>query len=206
MLPPMNDLLTKLATMKPALPLVTVILCFAGTNLNAQKTTQLPPKAEALRESYQKARARALDPIDKAYVQELRKLLAETTKSGDLDGAVAIKVELDSTSGTEQATSERAANLDADAGVLEKFVTSQRFELFYDPPNKKEITFVRSGRIGEGHNANEDTWKIKNGELYLMSSNGIPNWIFSFDNKKMKFMPSKTPHNNINKNGQLELK
>jgi hypothetical protein len=50
------------------------------------------------------------------------------------------------------------------------------FRLYYNPkegPHRsKTITFDPSGRLGEGNNNNEHTWRVKDGKLELLDAGG----------------------------------
>jgi hypothetical protein len=102
----MNQSIIKYFTNTPRHLLGIIGLCFAGATLQAQEASKLPKKAEELRESYLRARARAVDPIDKTYVQALQKLLTDLTRAGDLDGALAIKKEIARFNSQERKTSD----------------------------------------------------------------------------------------------------
>lgn len=67
---------------------------------------------------------------------------------------------------------------------LESFLKERRFRLFYNPvlgPNKsKVIVFGKSGEISTGKNANENTWRVLNGQLELLQSDGFVHSRFDF--------------------------
>jgi hypothetical protein len=67
------------------------ILCLCGIT-TAQEA--MPEDAARLKKSWQDARARAVEPLDEKYRQELDKLLQAHTKAGRLDAALAIRAEL----------------------------------------------------------------------------------------------------------------
>ena len=54
-----------------------------------------PDKLTQLRASWQHARQKATDPIDQKYRQELERMMAALTKAGDLNGAIAVRTELE---------------------------------------------------------------------------------------------------------------
>ena len=53
-----------------------------------------PTKLTSLRSGYQSAVDRAMQPIQRTYLQELVKLSVELTKAGDLEGALAVNEEM----------------------------------------------------------------------------------------------------------------
>lgn len=55
-----------------------------------------PKDLTALRDSWQKARKAAVDPVDRRYAEALNVLRAKFTKEGNLDSVLAVQGELDS--------------------------------------------------------------------------------------------------------------
>lgn len=74
-----------------ALPLVSEL----RSQDEAKDSVKSPASLLKLRDSWQAARKRALDPIDKQYEGALKKMLVDFTRAGDLDSAVAVKTELE---------------------------------------------------------------------------------------------------------------
>lgn len=59
--------------------------------------------------------------------------------------------------------------------AIQKLISGERrFNFIFDPESKlaKEVTFLRDGRIGEGRNHNEHTWRIRKGALEILASDG----------------------------------
>jgi len=50
----------------------------------------------------------------------------------------------------------------------------RRFNFVFNPSNKmaKEVTFLADGKIGQGQNGNEHTWRIRKGALEILASDG----------------------------------
>lgn len=67
------------------------LLCLSGI---ATAQESMPEDAARLKRGWQDARARAVEPLDAKYLQELEKLLQAHTKAGRLDAALAIRTEL----------------------------------------------------------------------------------------------------------------
>lgn len=77
------------------LPRMLVLALFASSLFAAE-----PEKLTKLRGSYEAAMTKATAPIQKTYTTELEKLKVELTKSGNLDGALAVDAELKKLSGS----------------------------------------------------------------------------------------------------------
>lgn len=69
------------------------ILTIASVSLSAEPTTE-PRDLVALRASFEKARSAAVAPIEKKYGDALTIMKDRFTKSGDLNGALAVQAEL----------------------------------------------------------------------------------------------------------------
>ena len=53
---------------------------------------------------------------------------------------------------------------------LEEVITGTRFRLVYKPPNgSKIITFAAHGKVIEGHNENETTWRLNGDKLEILN-------------------------------------
>lgn len=67
---------------------------------------------------------------------------------------------------------------------LENYLKGRRFRLFYNPelgPKKsKIIVFGKTGDILTGKNDNETMWRVKNGQLELLQSDGLVHSRFNF--------------------------
>lgn len=59
---------------------------------------------------------------------------------------------------------------------LENYLKGRSFKLFFNPevgPSKsKTIVFGKTGKILTGYNANESSWRVKNGQLEIIQSDG----------------------------------
>ena len=79
--------------MKRQLILIAVLI--ASSTFAQQSNDELGK----LRESYTKAVERATAPVKATYITELKKLMEKQTKAGNLDGALAVKSELETQTG-----------------------------------------------------------------------------------------------------------
>jgi hypothetical protein len=60
--------------------------------------------------------------------------------------------------------------------------------LVFRPPDQfKPISFLSDGKVGDGQNQNEHTWRIRNGKLELLQEDGHVHSRFKFDKKTMRF-------------------
>ena len=103
-----------------------------GLAFNVQgEDTQLPERAQKLRDSYTAAVERATTPLTKTYLTELQRLKAEQTKAGDLKGALAIESEINRLS-PPTATTQGAPKLKArETRVLRELEIKQVGTKFY---------------------------------------------------------------------------
>ena len=91
--------------MNPMLRLLQIIflVTLAVTSHAAPPTSnsaKLPPDAERLKKTYQESVARATQPLRERYTADLKRLLDQVTRVGNLQDALAIKNELDSVTPT----------------------------------------------------------------------------------------------------------
>ena len=89
---------------------------------------------------------------------------------------------------------------DYDDQVFDALVKGS-WELEYNPSTKKtkRISFQRGGTIGSGKNNNEYLWRIKNGKLEIINSDGM---IFS----RFKYNPSSQQFEHTNEEDTLSLR
>jgi hypothetical protein len=75
------------------------------------------------------------------------------------------------------------------------------WELVYNPDTKKAkgISFQRGGTIGRGKNNNEYLWRVKNGNLEIINSDGM---IFS----RFKYIPSSQQFEHTNDEDTLSIR
>jgi hypothetical protein len=74
---------------------ITLILCLLYSIVGAQTPKSSAPKElDQLRESYQKARQQALNPIERKYEDALKAMKTRFTKDGNLEAALAVDGEL----------------------------------------------------------------------------------------------------------------
>jgi hypothetical protein len=71
-----------------------IISIMSLTSVVTAQNTDEPKQLASLRESYTKARTAATAPIDKKYVDALGAMKLQLTKSGDLQGALAVEAEI----------------------------------------------------------------------------------------------------------------
>jgi len=64
-------------------------------------------------------------------------------------------------------------------------LSGRRFHFVFNPgANKmKIVTFLPDGQIGEGHNSNECTWRIRHGKLEIFAFDGAIYSRFYYDRK-----------------------
>jgi hypothetical protein len=75
--------------------IILIVAVFYWSGAAAQDSTPTNQELVRLRAQYEKAVSTALAPIQKRYTEELRVLQNKLTKSGDLNGALAAKSQLD---------------------------------------------------------------------------------------------------------------
>lgn len=152
---------------------------------------QTQPKAEperltTLRKSWQQAREKALNPIDEKYRQELERMMDLLTKAGDLDGALAVKSEIESinpaVSGAGAAAKPSQGISEKPARSLNGFSTVEAFRDWlvgteWSSDDDVVYTFPEAGVIertekksGESRRWNVETTKI--GEISWPYSGG----------------------------------
>ena len=61
------------------------------------------------------------------------------------------------------------------------------------PGNEKEISFEDDGSVGMGHNNNEHKWRVRNGLLEVVNSDGRVFSRFSYDDSKGQFYHTNDP-------------
>jgi hypothetical protein len=75
-----------------------------------------------------------------------------------------------------------------------ELLVSGRWTLVHNPPNQsKPITFLRGGKVSEGQNQNEHTWRTHFGKLELLQEDGRVHSRFDFDKKSIKFVHTNDP-------------
>lgn len=89
---------------------------------------------------------------------------------------------------------------DYDDQLFEALVNGS-WELVYNPSRNKikGISFRRGGTIGRGKNNNEYLWRVKNGKLEIINSDGM---IFS----RFKYNPSSQQFEHTNEEDTLSLR
>lgn len=71
---------------------------------------------------------------------------------------------------------------------LEELLQSRRWTLVFNPPHRaKPITFLPDGRVGEGQNKNEHSWRLRNGYLELVQEDGRVHSRFIFHQRNSAF-------------------
>jgi len=71
--------------------------------------------------------------------------------------------------------------------TLEQIVTGKLFRLYFNPPRYKHIKFEADGKISEGKNDNEATWRIVNDQLELVQTDGKVHNTFTYDRSQARF-------------------
>ena len=78
--------------------------------------------------------------------------------------------------------------------------------LVHNPPHGfKRITFLTDGRVGEGRNQNENTWRIKDELLELVQEDGRTHSLFEFDSRLRRFDNTNDPDTPSNRNQYIHL-
>jgi hypothetical protein len=89
-------------------------------------------------------------------------------------------------------TPTRHLNVDATSLVggadLYQVLTGRLFRLYFNPPRYKHIQFEAGGRIGEGRNDNEATWRVVDNHLELVQADGSVHNRFAFDLTQARFV------------------
>ena len=111
-----------------------IIICALLINslVTAQDTTTTDPKElTSLRESWTRARNLATAPIDKKYLDALAAMKVKLTRSGDLNGALAVEAEIKANSPTADATaiSEAEAELINTKRELESHLLGKKWKM-----------------------------------------------------------------------------
>ena len=79
-------------------------------------------------------------------------------------------------------------------GSIETILTSQPFRLFFNPPSRsKRMRFEPKGRIVEGNNRNEHSWRVVRGQLELLQLDGEVHSRFKFDRETQTFNHTNDP-------------
>ena len=141
----------------------------------ADKETALDARLKEYEERSNKDNAEAekerieLERLRQQLLNEREKVKADTEKlRADL---VARQEELDSRVGRELESSLASKN-----GKFKNILLSGKFRLFHNPgiglERSKIITFGPEGKVIEGNNGNENTWRIADNKLELVQSNG----------------------------------
>ncbi|GAA5497341.1 hypothetical protein Rhal01_03534 [Rubritalea halochordaticola] len=74
-----------------------ILALFLGlTFVSLAQAEDIPKELQVIKESYAKAQRQALDPLKEKYRMGLEQLLTKLTQEGDLDGALAVRVEIES--------------------------------------------------------------------------------------------------------------
>jgi hypothetical protein len=105
----------------------------------------LPKEVGVLKSQWQEARAKATQPIDKKYKTELEKLLAQKTKEGLLDEALAVKKELEALGDPQ---------INSVARAVESKIVGTSWER---ESGSHVMTFLEDGKF-----SSEDRWKANN--------------------------------------------
>lgn len=159
--------------------IVALILALPLANLAAQT---LRSELEVLRENYNRAVERVVEPIRTTYEAELEKMLAQTTQSGDFEEAKKIAEELKTVRDTAQLA--KAFSKD---DMMKFFVGKSWWS-----PARSEYHFNQDGTGYRSHPSSGKTpmtWEINTPGVVeakgAMSEGGaIQTWFFSFTNDK----------------------
>ncbi len=97
----------------------------------------------------------------------------------------------------------------SDDNKLMRLVKYKVWILNYNPTSpgyEKEITFEEDGSIGMGLNNNENSWRVRNGLLEVMNSEGRVFSRFSYDDSKGQFLHTNDPDTLSIKSQTIRLK
>lgn len=141
-----------------------------------------PPRLQELREIFQKEEARRIKPLLKSYRDALEKLEKETTQNGDLDAALAVRREKQSTEG-------RLAGLTSDETPLSSGAVNEqdlRKRLLTSTwwwcgrNSSYPIKFsARKAKIDGLNSYNTFDWSLLGKKLTMVSSD--KQWAFEFN-------------------------
>jgi len=80
------------------------------------------------------------------------------------------------------------------ASSVEAFLVSHPMRLFFNPPSRsKRMRFEHQGRIVEGNNRNEHSWRVVRGKLELLQLDGEVHSRFAFDHNAEIFKHTNDP-------------
>lgn len=125
-----------------ALPLIILAVAFS-TFFSLAQPENTPEELQTLRNSYANAKRRELDPLLNSYRKGLETLLTKFTKQGDLDGAMAVRKEIEALPTAEAnllMVAVGPATYPKTKEELVKFLHGTSWELALDPetsPDKK---------------------------------------------------------------------
>jgi hypothetical protein len=77
---------------------------------------------------------------------------------------------------------------------IETLIVAQPFRLFFNPPSRsKRVRFAARGRIVEGNNRNEHSWRVVDDKLELLQLDGEVHSRFIFDRESQTFRHTNDP-------------
>lgn len=80
---------------------------------------------------------------------------------------------------------------------IKRLVHNRRFNFVFNPTNpsqqRKTVTFLPNGEIGEGHHDNEHSWSAKRGRLEIFGSDGQLYSRFRFDPETGRLVNTNEP-------------
>ena len=80
---------------------------------------------------------------------------------------------------------------------IRKMVHRRRFNFVFNPATpsqqRKVMTFLPTGQIGDGHNNNENSWRSKRGRLEIFGADGVLYSRFRFDAETGRLVSTNDP-------------
>jgi hypothetical protein len=96
---------------------------------------------------------------------------------------------------------------DSQSAQLERFLTNNSFRMIFNPANNKSkiVTFDSGGSIVEGRNDNEHRWRIRDGRLEILQSDGNVHSRFVYVPSDRSFQHTNDPDTRSVANQRIEL-
>lgn len=134
------------------------------TVIQLLRAAEEPQELTNLRESYQRARERAIAPLQAKYVSGLEALKLRMTKSGKLEDALAVDAEL-------KAITEKADQSKPE-GVKPENTPLHLIGDWYCNGNEADVYFIKRHKKAQ-HRGTIGEWKYEDGLLTITWQNGF---------------------------------
>lgn len=181
--------------MKPIILCLLAIVCFC------EETKPLPESCESAISKYEADMAKAKAEYDKevikmtaVYVRSLERAQATETKKGNLEGALAIKEEIDRATNVANPETDLLGNPLPGTGTWVKQKVSDTSTWHFSwGDGLKAMTLLKptkpneNGRVGEGQTNTEFSWTVNGTELHLLDQSGSPSIRFTWNETLNRF-------------------